>query len=151
MRYQLNCSVYEAAVRFDGFLSGDTARLSKTRRLVGKRWTQTDGTQTFRLEIRDESFFITRWPKVFLKGQMIESEGQTTVIANFAYPLQLGIFYLIIAAILMIHPEFFPALVVLSIVPGVLLLMHNSENREDLANAMDACFGEDDEPQNIEV
>lgn len=147
MRYQLNCSVYEAAARFDGFLSSDAARLSKTRRLEGKRWTQPDGMQTFKLEIRDESFFTTRWPKVFLKGQMTESDGQTTVIANFTYPLQLGIFYLVIAAILMIHPEFFPALVVLSIVPGVLLLTSNSENREDLSEAMDACFGEKDDVQ----
>jgi len=147
MRYQLNCSIYEAAVQFDGFLSSDAARLSKTRRLVGKRRGLDNGVQTFRLEIRDESFFTTRWPKVSLKGQMIESEGQTTVTASFAYPLQLGIFYLIIAAILMIHPEFFPALVLLSIIPGVLLLMQNSENREDLAQAMEDCFGEKDELQ----
>lgn len=147
MRYQLNCSLYEAAARLDVFLSSDAARLSSTRRLVGKRRGLDNGVQTYKLEVRDESFFTTRWPKVFLKGQMIESEGQTTVIANFTYPLQLGIFYLIIAAILMIHPEFFSALVFLSIVPGVMLLMHNSENREDLAQAMEDCFGEKDELQ----
>ncbi len=145
MRYQLNCSVYEAAARLDGFLSSDAARLSKNRRLLGKRRIQPDGTHTFKLEIRDESFFTTRWPKAFLKGQMAESDGGTVVTASFAYPLQLGIFYLIIAAFVMIHPEFFPALVLLSIVPGVLILMSNSVIREDLAKAMDECFGEKDD------
>ncbi len=147
MRYQLNCSLYEAAARLDVFLSSDAARLSSTQRLVGKRRGLDNGVQSFKLEVRDESFFTTRWPKVFLKGQMTESDGKTTVTANFTYPLQLGIFYLVIAAILMIHPEFFPALVVLSIVPGVLLLTSNSENREDLSEAMDACFGDTEPPE----
>ena len=147
MRYHLNCSLYEAAARFDMFLAGDSARLSENRRVVGKRTGQTDGVQNFILEIRDESFLTLNWPKVFLKGSMVENDGETTVTAQFAYPLRLGIFYLVLAAILMVHPEFFPALIVLSIIPGALILTHNSENREDLAKAMDDCFGETDDLQ----
>ena len=107
---------------------------------------QPDGGLTFKLEIRDESFWTARSPRVFLKGQMTERDGQTTVTAQFAYPLQMWVFCLIVAAITAVHLEFFPAVILLAIIPGVPWLMHNSMNRDDLAKAMEDCFGEKEEP-----